>query len=339
VLSTVRGGLRRGRGRDLPEPNRQNKTYAHMLGQIFIDPLVPGGHRRPYTWDRETAVEISQVTGRPAGEFTQVPPRRPFLIVGGTLVWQHPALVYPRLIPVEYTPLYTGVRQQYGPIGGTYVWPWAYDRLEVAEDSESFVRVGPGPGERMFTLADVIASSGAAPQLELLLGGRVPARLRGPLRRAADVFPAFTNLAVRTGGAVPIAGELAHGDGGFTDNLGLMPLLARQVRNVIVFVNSNREYPENDQLESYFVPLSVRNGSGDKSFTTRGSESKALRHFPYYATFEENKPYVIKLNALQVNLLADLSCWTITNDESVRIVTKVFGNLLPVPSAGRKALP
>lgn len=29
----------------------------------------------------------------------------------------------------------------------------------------------------------------------------------------------------------------AHGDGGFSDNLGIMPLLARGVQNLLVFVN------------------------------------------------------------------------------------------------------
>jgi len=52
---------------------------------------------------------------------------------------------------------------------------------------------------------------------------------------------------------------------------------------------------------------------------------KELRHFPYYATFEENKPYVIKLNALQVNLLADLACWSITNDLSAKRIADYFG--------------
>ena len=264
ALVMARAGIRKIRKREVTEPDRRNKTYAHMLGQIFLDRLVPDGNRRPYAWDRETAIEMSAATGRPAGDFILAPPSRPFLIVGGTLVKQAGA-DYPRLIPVEYTPMYTGVRQQFGLIGGTYLWPWAYDRLYIAPRSDTRVLVGPGPSERPFTLADVIASSGAAPQLELLLGDKVPERFRATLRQASEAFPAFANLAVRGGAPNPATEELAHGDGGFTDNLGVMPLLARQVHNIIVFVNSSSEYARNDQLQSYFMPLRVRDGNGDKT--------------------------------------------------------------------------
>ncbi len=117
----------------------------------------------------------------------------------------------------------------------------------------------------MFTLADVIASSGAAPQLQLMLGASLPERVRGAAMQAAGAFPSFRPVAIRDGQVVAPSGEMAHGDGGFTDNLGLMPLLARQVRHVIVFVNSNKVYTQNDQLQSYFFPLSTQSGSGDKS--------------------------------------------------------------------------
>lgn len=414
ILVMARSALRKVRKQDLPEPDRRNKTYAHMLGQIFLDQVVPDGSRRLYAWDRETAIEMSQASGRPAGDFI-VPPRdRPFLIVGGTLVKQN-GTDYPRLIPVEYTPLYTGVRQRFGLIGGTYLWPWAYDRLFIAPRSDSRVIVGPGPEQRPFTLADVIASSGAAPQLELLLGDKVPERFRTALRQASDAFPSFANLAVRDGVPNPTTGELAHGDGGFTDNLAIMPLLVRQVRNIIVFVNSSSTYAQNDQLQSYFMPLRVRDGNGDKSMnpvfeagkyrdvldgfdqsTSEGggaiycghdwtvagneiyniraysglnicwvynyagdswkralpspikswvtppdpkrlsSQAKDLAHFPYYATFGENKTKVIQLKPLQVNLLADLAAWSISNQAAVDAILGAFDkDVLPRPATTR----
>jgi len=253
----------------------------------------------------------------------------------------------------------------------------------------------------MFTLADVIASSGAAPQLQLLLGGDVPAKARAALAQAAGAFPSFRTLAVREDSAVVQSAELPHGDGGFTDNLGLMPLLARRVKHIIAFVNSNQPFTSNDQLQSYFFPLAVRTGSGDKSMnavfpkekyrelldgldrvtkdggpavfcaTTSVLENelyniapydglkvcwvynapassweaqlpdairtwlngdpkkgglKSLRHFPYYATFAENRPYLIKLDALQVNLLANLSAWAITTDAGRSRIREFFGD-------------
>lgn len=413
-LQTARRGLRKIRKSDVPEPERQNKTYAHMLGQIFLSGLVPDGNRRPYAWDTDMAIDMGDVAGLPTRDIITMPLDRPFLIVGGTAV-KRVGAEYPRLIPVEYTPLYTGIRQRFGSIGGTYVWPWAYDRLMVAPRSDSEILVGPEPLQRPFTLADVIASSGAAPQLELLLGTSVPERVREPLRRASEAFPSFSNLAVRAGVPTAPSAEIAHGDGGFTDNLGVMPLLVRQVHNVIVFINSSSAYDRNEQLQSYFMPLRLRDGSGDKSMnavferarfkdvldgfaaSTRAGggalycgknwsvkaneiyniqayeglnvcwvynyageqwkqalpspvkawvsppdpehltkQAKDLVRFPYYRTFGENRSGVIKLKALQVNLLADLASWSITNRTAAAALVDAFGpGVLPPPAVAR----
>jgi hypothetical protein len=57
-----------------------------------------------------------------------------------------------------------------------------------------------------------------------------------------------------------------------------------------------------------------------------------LRHFPYYETFEENRPHVIRLNELQVNLLAELSCWNVAGAEGADLLHKFFGpSILPPP--------
>jgi len=400
----LRDAVRKVRGHSLPDSTRQNKTYAHMLGQIFVDPLVPNGNRQPYTWTREAAIDLTDVSRQPQMDFQQVPGGRPFLIVGGTIIWMRPGFVYPRLIPIEYTPLYTGVRQQFGNLGGTYIMPWAYDRDRVVASGQRLL-VDPA-STRMFTLADVIGSSGAAPQLQLLLGTGIPEKARPALLQAAGAFPSFKPIAVRDGQPVAPTGELAHGDGGFTDNLGLMPLLARQVKHVIAFVNSNKPYTANDQLQSYFFELSTRNGNGDKSMNSvfpkakyrevldglddatkdggpavfcqtmsvaanevyniakyeglqicwvynhaagawrdglpdeiqgwlrdpKKGGRKDLQHFPYFATFGENKPYVIKLNALQVNLLANLAAWSIASDAGRTRIRDYFGDsVLPRP--------
>jgi len=394
---TVRDGVRRIRGKNLPDSTRQNNVYSHLLGQIFIDPLVQDGNRRPFTWTFDSAVDVTGVSQQEQSKFTQVPAGRPFLIVGGTIVWMRPGFVYPRLIPVEYTPLYIGVRQQFGNLGGTYVMPWAYDRERVVASGNRLLV--DKANVRMFTLADVIGSSGAAPQLQLMLGTGVPERARGALLRAAGAFPSFNPIAIRNGQPVTPSGELAHGDGGFTDNLGLMPLLARRVKNVIAFVNSNKHYTANDQLQSYFFPLASQDGSGDKTMnavfpqakyrelidgldqvTRAGGAAvfcqamavskneiyniaaydevnvcwvynhaadtwrqglpdqmqawleppkqggrKDLQRFPYFATFGENRPSVIRLNALQVNLLANLASWSITNEATRTRIRSAFG--------------
>ena len=164
---------------------------------------------------------------------------RPYLVVSGTMISARGDYGYPLLMPVEYTPLYTGVRQAFGGrFGGSYVWSWAYDTREVGEVSNDVLRVRRDP-DRTFTLADVIASTGAAPQLLLMLGEGFPTSVKNVVQGFASYFPYFTPFSVRSGLPVLLTPELAHGDGGFGDNLGVLPLLARHVHNILVFVNTS----------------------------------------------------------------------------------------------------
>jgi hypothetical protein len=247
-------------------------TYSDMLERLFITPHLNERADLLFTWSGDAEQEMFKLNARLAGErFMRPAADRPFLIAGGTMFYMHPAFDYPRLIPVEYTPLYTGVRQQYGPnLGGGYVWPWAYDGESVGESSDGqamgvpdarYLRVRVDLSRRRFTLSDVVGSSGAAPQLFLFRNAR--------LRRAANLFPIFNHYTLRpAGGGVAASGmpRLLHGDGGFTDNLGLMPLLARQVGNIMVFVNGQNEIDENISLKSLFWPVDeLDNAGGDRS--------------------------------------------------------------------------
>lgn len=413
TFQIARDVIRKVRGRDVPEADRRNKAYAHMLGQVFLQGVVDDGPRKPYAWKASTLG-----AGAPGGnglalssdQFITVPGDRPFLVVNGTLI-RDGGDDYPQLIPVEYTPLYTGARQRFGAVGGTYVAPWAYDRLVVGEGSGEFLIASPGPTQRPFTLADVIASSGAAPQLTMLIGN-VPERVRNAVRTAADAFPAFRAFAVRPSGISPVTEELPHGDGGFTDNLGVMPLLARGVRNIIVFVNANTVPERNAQLQSYFMRVNQRDGGGDKTLNAvfnpanyellldafrtaerqgtvaaacgtdwdvrpnavynirqyrvnicwiynqsaaawertlppvlrqwldearnpriekKSVQARQLERFPRYATFGENKPRVIKLTALQTNVLADLGAWSVTSDGAADVIVRAFDGALARP--------
>ena len=426
------------------ERRRPDKAYARILGGLFLDArgdqpaIVPRGTSAPYTWDRIAAGEIAAVTRCPTTDFVHAAANRPFLIVGAALILNRPAFTYPRLVPVEFTPLYTGIRQQFGRLGGTYVSPWAYDRSFGMRGSKGRIRVGPGPLERTVTLADVLAASGAAPVLALLERALVPARFRS---RAVAAFPSFNHVTVRDdGGAVFVGPTQLHGDGGFVDNLALMPLLARQVKNIIVFVNAEREWHLNDQLESYFTTLNVRDIAGDKGmnavfdhdkywdlraafdqaaasgdaavycghgwtvsrnelYNVRGyrglnicwvynhaadnwtkalpsaiqkwltgpppeggqvverrrafvsgrrkwqtsvrseapagyEETEQLEDFPYFATFFQNAPRVVRLTILQVNLLAHLAAWSITEPTAVATVRRGIGeDVIPVTAA------
>jgi hypothetical protein len=88
-----------------------------------------------------------------------------------------------------------------------------------------------------FTLSDVIGMSGAAPSI----------RMAG-MHLDFEIFPDFRHWAVdrkevlKDDNLREEAKELIHGDGGDIDNLALMPLLARQVENVLVFVNTRTPF-------------------------------------------------------------------------------------------------
>lgn len=400
-------------GKARREPDRTNKTYARLLGRLFIDPLVdPSGSKssgRLFAWDYDTVNAMAGANpGKLPADIIVAGHDRPFLIVGGTLVSSRADYPFPLLMPVEYTPLYVGVRHHFGDwYGGTYVWPWAYDTLQVGAQADGLIQVQYDPA-RTFTLADVIASTGAAPELTLLLGDGVPQQIKSLVQSFAGYFPSFTHFTVQADGAVRFTPELPHGDGGFEDNLGLMPLLARQVRNVLVFINTNtHEFGSNDDIQSFFRVVGPPGGSGDKRmnrvfeethytelmngfealrndparpgmvycgkdwqvlpnehYNVRGYDglnicwiynftapawqaalpadlqlmvsgqdrSKAGKHFddfPWFSTFEQNAPHVIQLTTPQVNLLSNLTAWTITQDATVARVKAAFSVPLP----------
>jgi hypothetical protein len=378
-----------------------SETYANVLARIFITPFITHGNERRYTWEADTFNEIRATDGdAPLGvkDFIRTAPDRPFLIAGGTMIYQHPAYDYPRLIPVEYTPLYTGVRQRYGEtLGGIYVSPYAYNATAADSPEASRVRVTLATDGRPFTLADVIASSGAAPLLALYRG--VPV---AELKRATAAFPAFNHFSVRptTDGlkATPPVTGLLHGDGGFSDNLGVMPLLARGVRNIIVFVNSAEPFTENQSIESMFWRLNKQEDTGgdrsmngvfdpekywvvkngldaavsrgeppifcDSGWQVRKNElyniaeyqglnicwvhnekveawntslpadtqlllkGRSFRHFPWFSTFEENRPYVIRLHKEQVHLLSQFTSWMLTDPVGRAAIERVMKPVL-----------
>ena len=197
---------------------------------MFIDPHVVEGGRRFFTWTDATRAEACRLNpGLTDSDFVVVPDGRPFLIVGGTIIEHRPLLSYPNLIPVEYTPYYTTVRQRFGENqGGILISSYGYDTSGVTLRNESTAAVKTA--KKRFTLHDVVGSTGAAPQLFFYVSERIPDRIRGI---PAGVFPAFDHWTVRNGESRSLGAPVPHGDGGFLDNLGVMPLLARGTTRII----------------------------------------------------------------------------------------------------------
>ena len=57
-------------------------------------------------------------------------------------------------------------------------------------------------------------------------------------------------------------------------------------------------------------------------------KKKSFRNFPWFATFEQNKPNLIKLKAEQVTLLSQYTSWTVTNAAGRDAIEKTMGPVL-----------
>jgi len=268
LTSSINGAVRR-------EPDRVNKTYARLIGRTFIDPLIDPGtdaSKRLFSWNSLTVEDTSLVSrGQLGDDLVVAGPRRPFLITGGTVIVSRRDSGYPLLMPIEYTPMYVGIRHRFSPrYGGIYVSPWMYDTTQIGEvkdDDTNHLLSVRRDQNRSFTLADVAGSTGAAPQLALVLGTFVPASFRERVQRFSEVFPAFHHVTLSDGhGRNVVTEEIGHGDGGFGDNLGIMPLLARGVKNILVFSNTVTKLAENnDDIKSLFFPIGPPDSGGNKT--------------------------------------------------------------------------
>jgi hypothetical protein len=257
------------------EGGRPDKTYARLLGDVFIDPLVgKGSSGELFSWDGDSLAEMRALNPGKLGAFVLAHARRPFLIASGSMVSARRDYVNPLLMPIEYTPMYVGVRQRFGRFGGGYVWPWAYDPAgigSVVPDANTPGRVDvevQARPDRAFTLADVAASTGAAPEVPIINAFGLQGALRDKILIAESYFPHFNHYVVN-GGQAALVGGIAHADGGSIDNLGIMPLLARHVHNIVVFNNTVTPHVEdNSEMEALFTGGEAASVSTD----ARGSQ-------------------------------------------------------------------
>lgn len=243
---------------------RGDETYTRSVGDIFLKPFDLHDSEKFFTWNRNTrdavlsnnSVSIDQERYLKPEDFYLARSGHPYLIVGATLLHDH------RVIPMEITPLYLGIREHLrdqgengADIGGCYIESFAYDCKFNAEDiGTSPLRVKfwtssliPKGKRYFFTLSDILGTSGAAP---------VETLDKKEIKNVG--FPEFRNWSIHS--LEKGDEEYIHGDGGHADNLGIMPILARGVRNIIVCVNSKRPFQLTGhdaakRYDSRFAPL------------------------------------------------------------------------------------
>lgn len=210
-----------------------NQLHAHYSGTgaygvAIADALLPAVGLAPFEQPLASAA-------KPAGD------TRPFLIVSSTL-YAHREQNASRgdmdLFPLELTPYYSGIRcaalddqrRHQGRIGGAYVSSEAvfsnlsgYTPPTVGTTTGT---VGVPAFDGWAKLADALGTTGAAPVREV----------SEKLDPTSVGFPEYS-YTVPTSPASP-APRFIVADGAHIDNLGLLPLLARQVRNIMVFINT-----------------------------------------------------------------------------------------------------
>lgn len=236
-----------------------DEGYASFVNEVFLKPFKL--HDRKKFFGSHDAALNRILEGNPLlkpDDFYITRKNRPFLIVVGTMLTP-----FGEGYLIEATPLYIGVRNEHNVaaekhdntkrmlIGGGYVEPFGYDSYEpeqsVATEGRWEVRLKgsifrfdwPSNMRYRFTLSDMIGMSSAAPHITL-------ARKKIP----DTVFPEFRHWgidrqSVNTDTTLRRKSrELKHGDGGDIDNLAILPLLARRIENILVFVNTRSAFPE-----------------------------------------------------------------------------------------------
>lgn len=264
-----------------------DEIYGKILERVFLSPLGIDGSRYPVL-DTDEINDILQRNSNirlnahlEESDFIAVQHDRPFHCVSGCmnqdyinalddepagdenrlgfLNWEH----------VEFTPSYSGIhRHSRGKlnlnVGGGYVENIGWDTLLPTPRGDDIIRVSPGLEFHRLTLADIMATSGAAPAFVVQylndIGGGI-AKVVGALFPGAapvtekiqkflgaiDIFPRFRNWPVAFN-RKPIAVERAFGDGGYVDSYGLIPLLKRRVETAIVFINTNTPITRNEEF-------------------------------------------------------------------------------------------
>jgi len=248
-------------GRRIGSLIKGDEAYADIVGSIFLKPFDLHEVKKVFTFHR--AALDAALRGNPKlreSDFIGLEKEdRPYPILTGTMLARQLTKDPQDYFPVEMTPLYSGIRRRYcfekdGEIvvvGGGYVESFGYDSYEPEEQAVGgrySVRIrghlsrGDNPLSKRyrFALSDTIGISSAAP-LATLSGNFVPNLIFPELRE----WPVDRGAISRTGGTARVqADEYQHADGGDLDNLAVMPLLARGVENILVFVNTSHPFEE-----------------------------------------------------------------------------------------------
>ena len=215
------------------------ESWCHAVGQTFLAPfgLFDPQHPAGFTLGVDTADQIrSRHASLRETLFHTVRDNRPYLLIHAALNWPDDPtesdLTAVSRVGFEFAPLGIGTpslltlesdRHPPHSVGGGFVEPFAFGSAAPTAPADAQRRVQVDLPPRLFTLADAIGASSAfsTPDRDL---SDYPHAAAWPVGHAMDGTPRTTREAFT--------------DGGDVENYGLIPLLRRRVRAVIVFVNT-----------------------------------------------------------------------------------------------------
>ncbi len=206
-----------------------DKTFSRAVGKIFLDHFDLNKKNK---WFANSQNHVDDILSRneklKPSDFYTPHPKRPFLIATG-------AFLRPGDFDYLYemTPWYSGINKLYegggvngSHIGGNYIESFASDSDSPDSVNNDVARVRIGSRRHCFTLSDVLGITGAAPS-EVLNSVFVD-----------DI--GFPELKYWSAMGDYKAKEYEIGDGGNIENLGILPLIKRDVSKIIVFVNTKK---------------------------------------------------------------------------------------------------
>jgi hypothetical protein len=286
-----------------------DETYSSILNEIYLDPLGLGNRKKFFSYNDESIDSILQHNKHLSrNDFYKVNSKsnRPFLIVNATFIGGvKPAKALPSM-HLEMTPLYSGItsyNEEYKmPVGGGYIQSFGMDtKVDSTGTATGYATVKV---KQIFSLADMMATSGNAPgtvinRINLTGLGAPEIYLWSPHQHWDNKYKLENT-----------SDEYAIGDGGNSENLGLVPLLKRKVEKIIVFANSKK-------------PITRDSNTGD--IEINDAVCKVFGVYPSYSSFgnHDMAVHVLENNRGELDTLKNVLYRKMGTNEAL-IVTRKY---------------
>ncbi|WP_282086688.1 patatin-like phospholipase family protein [Aquimarina algiphila] len=293
-----------------------DETFSNIVGDVFLKKFRLNNNRH-ITWkDRDITKLTRRNNHLNQHDFYTVEKSRPYMCVNGAMNQDYTKITNEGILPVvkdnhftwehvDFTPKYSGIhRRKRGSfnfnIGGGYLENIGWDTYRNPIDgrpNDQWVETNIENDHRRLSLKDIMGVSGSAPGYLSHLVNHYSSNILSALQ----IFPKFKTWPVSPFDPA-LTVDRAYGDGGYTDNYGIIPLLKRRVRSIVVFINTDEplkndtRFPFGIKADSFLLQLfghdvsRITNGENDltspSNFLGRHGIGKVFNQRSYKATIE-----------------------------------------------------